>query len=179
MTDPRFGDDLLAAIQRLPAGSGVIFRHYALAPDERRRLFNAVRSICRRRGHSLFLAGQERDALRWGADGFHNRHGATKSSLPRSAPVHDLAEMREAKRNRVQLVFVSPLFATTSHHGQRGMGRIAFGSLARQAGGMGVIALGGIDRNRARMLNRHIVTGWAAIDAFRKPSRQKRILVPT
>ncbi len=168
MTDARFGSDLLPAIRRLPFGSGVIFRHYHLAPDERRALFGAVRRICRRRGHMLVMAGSEITALRWRADGFHGRSGRTRSHLPRTAPVHDRAELREALRNRVGLVLISPMFSTNSHPGNRPLGRQAFNSMAKQSGAALVIALGGMDRHKAQTLTRAVIHGWAAIDAFRK-----------
>ena len=168
MTDARFGEDLLPAIRRLPVGSGVIFRHYHLAPDEQRALFGAVRRICRRRGHMLVIAGTEIMALRWHADGFHGRSGQSRSHLPRTAPVHDRAELREALRNRADLLFISPLFSTASHPGGRPLGRLAFNALAKQCGSAGVIALGGMDYARAQTLNQRLVHGWAAIDAFRK-----------
>lgn len=57
MTDARFGDDQLRAIQQLPARSGVVFRHYDLATQQRRALFAQVLRICRRRGHIVLLAG--------------------------------------------------------------------------------------------------------------------------
>jgi thiamine monophosphate synthase len=40
--------------------------------------------------------------------------------------------------------------------------------MARQSEAASVIALGGIDRQRAQTLNRAVIHGWAAIDAFRK-----------
>jgi thiamine-phosphate pyrophosphorylase len=166
MTDPRFGDDLLPAIRRLPFGSGVIFRHYHLEAGARRRLVGQVRRVCRQRGHMLILAGPEACALRWRVDGFHSRAGLSRSALPRSAPVHNHAELREALRNGAELVFISPLFATATHPGDRILGRLGFNTLARQAGRATVIALGGMDRRRA--LNPRLAHGWAAIDAFRK-----------
>ena len=42
MTDERLGDGLWAALERLPKGSGVVFRHYGLAPAERRALFEEM-----------------------------------------------------------------------------------------------------------------------------------------
>jgi thiamine-phosphate pyrophosphorylase len=168
MTDPRFDDDLLPAIRRLPLGSGVIFRHYTLEHQDRRRLFRAVRHICRQRGHKLLLAGPELLALRWQADGFHSRRYQARSRLPRSAPVHDRAELQEALRSGAELIFLSPLFATASHPGGRALGRLAFNALAKQAGGRLVIALGGMTRNKARGLPVH---GWAAIDALKKSDR--------
>jgi thiamine-phosphate pyrophosphorylase len=43
-----------------------------------------------------------------------------------------------------------------------------FNMLADQSGQAAVIALGGMTAQRARLLNRKRVHGWAAIDAFRK-----------
>ncbi len=168
MTDERFGDDLLPAIRRLPACSGVVFRHYHLAPKARRDLFRQVGKICRQRGHMLILAGSERVALRWHADGFHGRHGVARSTMLRSAPVHDHAELREALRNNANLLFISPLFKTASHAGGKVLGRLAFNALAHQRGTAMVIALGGMTRQRANSLKRQNIHGWAAIDAFRK-----------
>jgi thiamine-phosphate pyrophosphorylase len=166
MTDPRFGNDLLPAIRLLPFGSGVVFRHYHQGPVERRKLFRQVLTVCRQRGHMLILAGSEADALRWRADGFHLRAGVSRSSLPRSAPVHNRAELREALHNGAGLLFISPLFPTASHPDGKALGRPAFNALAKQAGNAAVIALGGMARRRA--LNPRLAHGWAAIDAFRK-----------
>lgn len=169
MTDPRLGGDLLMAVRRLPFGSGVIFRHYGLGETERRALFDAVARLCRRRGHVLLLAGAENMARRWAADGFHQCSGRS-SKLIHSAAVHDRYELAQAKRHRVDMILLSPLFATSSHRDQRPLGRPAFNRLAAQAGGMKVIALGGITQQKAQGLHPRLVHGWAAIDAFRKKS---------
>ncbi len=166
MTDPRFGDDLLPAIRRLPFRSGVVFRHYDLAMDARMALFRRVRRICRQRGHMLLLAGEERTARRWRAVGFHARKGQRRSNnMVRSAPVHNRRELAEARRNGADLVLISPVFATASHAGAPVLGRSGLMRLAKLARGMKVIALGGMDARKAAALNVH---GWAAIDAFRR-----------
>lgn len=165
MTDPRFGDDLLPAIKRLPFWSGVVFRHYDLTGEARLALFQRVRRICRQRGHMLFLAGDERTARRWRADGFHTRNGRRRSNtMLRSASVHDRREMAEARRNGADLVLISPVFATVSHPGATVLGRGGLMRLAKLARGMKVVALGGMDARKATTLNIH---GWAAIDAFK------------
>jgi thiamine-phosphate pyrophosphorylase len=169
MTDERFGDELLRAIRRLPSASGVIFRHYHLDEAARRRLFRQVRKICGQRGQMLFLAGPEWQALRWRADGFHSRTALLKSSLPRSAPVHNRAELREATRNHADLVFISPIFPTDSHPDGRVLGRLGFNVLAKQARSAEVVALGGMNAKRA--LGLRLAYGWAAIDTFRKKPR--------
>ena len=167
MTDARFGDDLLPAIQRLPVRSGVIFRHYHLKPTTRRALFREVLRICRRRGHVVLLAGDARTALHWHADGFHQRSRGQNGFL-HSAAVHNAREIAGAKATGANLLFISPVFETKSHPGERALGPLAFQRLAKLAGTRHVIALGGVDQRTAAMLASRTVHGWAAIDAFRK-----------
>ena len=166
MTDPRFGDDLLPAIKRLPSGSGVIFRHYELAEAKRFDLFKQVRRICRRRNHVLLLAGDERTARSWHADGFHSRGGRRRLNRQiQSAPIHNRRELIAARQRGVDIVLISPVFPTASHPGARVLGRTGLNRLARHAGRMKVIALGGMTARKAAIQRIH---GWAAIDAFRK-----------
>lgn len=150
MTDPRLGDGLLAAIQRLPLRSGVVFRHYEMEKRERQNLLARVRRACARRGHLLLVGGIS--------------HGRHKGAM--SAPVHNLRELREARQLGIKLLFMSPLFATRSHPGVSPLGLTRFMQLARLARPAKAIALGGMSRNRARPLDRHVVHGWAGIDAF-------------
>lgn len=167
MTDARFGDEQLRAIQQLPARSGVVFRHYHLATLQRRALFAQVLRICRRRGHILLLAGDARTALRWHADGFHQR-GRGHPGLLHSAPVHNAREIAEVKRDNPDLLFLSPLFNTNSHPGARPLGSLMFQRLAKLGGPKRIVALGGMARQSAHMLSPRTIYGWAAIDAFRK-----------
>lgn len=169
MTDPRFGDDLISAIRKLPFGSGVIFRHYHLTIEERHKLFHKVARTCRQRGHTVLLAGSERDALRWHADGFHQRSTKT-STLIHSSPVHNRSELVRARRQNTDMILISPVYTTASHSGVRPLSRFSFNRLAAQAYNMQVIALGGVTKRKALALNSHLVFGWAAIDAFRKTS---------
>ena len=162
MTDERQGEGLWAAIRRLPRGAGIVFRHYGLPSGERRVLFERVRREARRRHHLLLLAGPTRLARSWRADGSHDR---IRRPGIRSAPAHDLRELRAAELAGAELVFVSPVFPTRSHPGARTLGRPRFGLIARQAR-IKVIALGGVDRRRAAGLARLGAYGWAGIDAW-------------
>jgi len=154
MTDERQGEGLLGAVVRLPEGAGVVFRHYSLAEAERRALFDRVR-----RAHAgmLLLAGP---AAAWGADGSHGR-GAGEGL--RSAPAHDLAQIRAAEAAGARLIFLSPVFATRSHPRRAPLGPGKFQVLAA-ATALPVIALGGMNAARAEGLGG--AYGWAGIDAF-------------
>ena len=163
MTDERQGEELWSALTRLPPGAGIVFRHKASKGAERRKLFDRVRRIAKARGFVLLLAGEDRQARRWGADGAHHR----RPHAPRygTAAAHDLREIRAAEHSGAGAIFLSPLHATRSHAGTRTLGRMRFAALAR-ATRLPVIALGGVDRMSGRAAMRIGAYGWAAIDAW-------------
>jgi thiamine-phosphate pyrophosphorylase len=161
-TDERQDDDILAAVGRLPPRAGVVFRHYSLAEGPRRALFDQVQPHAARRGLTLLLAGSRGLATSWGADGWH---GWDEGPGLRSAPVHDLRELRRAEAGGAALLFVSPVFSTRSHPGAATLGARRFAQLAAQAR-RPVIALGGVTRANAPKLLRLGAYGWAGIDAW-------------
>lgn len=162
MTDERLGDGLFDAIRRLPEGAGIVFRHYSLPEASRRALFDAVATAARARGLLLLLAGPAELAESWGADGSHGR--GPGQSL-RSAPAHDLAEIRAAERDSAALLFLSPVHATRSHPDAAPLGLNGFAALAAETT-LPVIALGGMNAERARETARLGGYGWAGIDAW-------------
>ena len=156
MTDERMGDALWPALERLPHGAGVVFRHYR-SPD-RVALFGKVAKVARRRRLVLVSAG----GLLPGAAGSHNarsRYGLQTRSA------HSRRELFAAIRDGADAVFVSPVFATRSHPGAKSLGRVRLGLMIRGSR-VPVIALGGMDAGRFRGLTRFGIHGWAGIDAW-------------
>ena len=160
MTDERIGDGLWAALERLPKGSGVVFRHYATPPAERALLWRRVARIAAKRRLILVRAGP---GLGKG-DGVHNGRPDPRSPL-KTASAHGRREAIRAIREGADAVFVSPVFATRSHPGARPLGRVRFG-LAIRGLKLPVIALGGMDAGREKSLRGFGIHGWAAIDAL-------------
>lgn len=156
MTDERMGEALWPALERLPKGAGVVFRHYAT--HDREVLFRRVLAVARRRRLVLVSGGGPLP----GAHGTHNGHGM-KGLHTRSA--HNRRELVAAVRAGADGVFVSPVHATRSHPGARALGRVRLGLMI---GGcrIPVIALGGMDETRFKPLERMGVHGWAGIDAW-------------
>jgi thiamine-phosphate pyrophosphorylase len=163
MTDERQGVALPEIVARLPAGSGIVFRHYSLPPDARWALFRHVKMLARRGRHTLLLAGSAEQAKAWLADG---SHGRGPGDGLRSAPAHDFGEIRAAERTGASLVFLSPVYRTRSHPGAPPLGPARFGSLCRRTR-LPVIALGGVDASRAPALVARGAYGWGGIDAWR------------
>ncbi|MFV0625388.1 thiamine phosphate synthase [Sphingomonas sp. ac-8] len=160
MTDVRMGEALWTALDRLPRGAGVVFRHYQLSAKERAALFAQVRQIARRRRLVLLVAG----APLPGADGRHGPRTRGGRGLA-TRPAHHRRELIAAQRAGVDAVFASPVFATRSHPGAAALGRVRFGLMVRDSA-VPVIALGGMNARRAEGLARFGIHGWAAIDAW-------------
>ncbi len=128
MTDERMGDALWDAVERLPRGAGVVFRHYRLDRAARRALFARLAGVARRRRLVLLRAGPERL-------GRHEAgaHGARGRGL-RTAPAHSRREALAAIRAGAQMLFVSPVHATRSHPGARPLGRVRLGLMIHGLG---------------------------------------------
>lgn len=161
MTDERLGRGLFDAIDRVPAGGGVVFRHDRIA--ERARLAAQVADHCRKRGLALAVAGDVALAQEVGAQMVHRPVGPT--DLPISLPVHDEKEAMLANERRAAMVFVSPVFPTKSHPGAPSLGierAVALARLCRAP----AIALGDMDETKFRELPEGVFAGWAGIGAF-------------
>lgn len=170
MTDERMGDRLWVAIAALPAGSGVLFRHYA-APG-REAVAVRVAEICRERKLLLDVAADVALAAKLGAQLVHNPN-SDPGNLPFSRSAHSRDEATSACRSGASLIFLSPLFPTRSHPGAVPLSR----EIAREivaACPMPVIALGGMDRRRFEEIGDDGFYGWAGIDAWlgAGPSRE-------
>jgi thiamine-phosphate pyrophosphorylase len=159
LSDARNDAALERAIARLPRGSGLVYRHYHLAPAERRARYETLRRLCRRRGVLVILARGERG---WRADGAYGAPRALRHAGLRLATAHSLREIGAAARAHADAVLLSPVFATRTHPGGAVLGPVRFLLLARRSP-LPVFALGGMTRARAALLPVH---GWAAIDGL-------------
>ncbi|RDE04857.1 thiamine phosphate synthase [Sphingomonas aracearum] len=152
LTDERAGDPR-PVLRRLPAGTGVVFRHRATPPAERRVLLAEVRRIAARRGLVLTVAGES--------------HGRRAGRLRQGHgwPAHNRVEVRRGAAAGAWVLFVSPVFATRSHPGARALGPARAAALAKRTH-IPVVALGGMNARRFAALRGAGFHGWAAIDAF-------------
>ena len=157
LSDARNDAGLEQALQALPKGSGFVFRHYHLPPEERRARFDALAALARSRGHLVILSGGED----WGADGHYGAAGTFGSGL-HLATAHDGDELQKAIAAGVDGIFLSPVFPTNSHPGAKTLGVFGFRVLAQQSP-VPVIALGGMNAERARELD---WPRWGAIDGL-------------
>ncbi|MCJ2178628.1 thiamine phosphate synthase [Novosphingobium album (ex Hu et al. 2023)] len=164
VSDARNDAVLERALARLPRGSGLIYRHYHLPPEQRRARFRTLARAARRRGHCVVLSGSAWEAKGWGADG---AYGAPSRlvygpATLRLVTVHSLRELAKAHRARADAVLISPVFPTRSHPGAPVLGPLRFRLLAERAR-VPAIALGGMTAHRARAFS---LRKWAAIQGL-------------
>lgn len=163
MTDERLGGRLWDAIDRLPEGSGIVFRHYGLDRDARAELAARVSTICRERAFALAVAADADLARAVGADLIH-KPAEPATDLPFSLPIHSMVEAVGAGRLAASLIFVSPVFETRSHPGRTALGADLAKRIAKTARAP-AIALGGMDARKFAHLSDGF-HGWAGIDAW-------------
>jgi thiamine-phosphate pyrophosphorylase len=170
ISDARIDDRLDAAIDRLPRGSGLVFRHYHLPTAERRARFDQLTRRARRRGHCIVLAGMPAQARLWSAIGAYGSAArlARGPAMLRLVTVHSLRELGQANRMRADAVLLSPVYTTRSHPGGRTLGAVRFRLLAERSN-VPVIALGGMSAGSARSLGWE---RWAAIESLAQPRRR-------
>lgn len=164
VSDARNDIVLESQLARLPRGSGLIFRHYHLAPAERHTRFERLARLARKYGHIVVLSGTARQARTWGADGAYGEPArlAGGPAMLRLVTAHSLREIGKANRIRASAILLAPAFPTRSHPGRSALGPIRFRMLARYSA-TPVIALGGMDSRRARRIG---TRKWAAIDGI-------------
>ncbi len=141
VTDARLGN-VRKLVARLPRGTGVLVRQHELARGERVRLLRGLRLVGRVRGLRIV------DEAERG-----------------SARVHDAREIRLARLGGARLMLLSPLFATRTHPGAVPLPRMRAAALARLAG-RPLLALGGMDARRFRLVRGLGFDGWAGVDAW-------------
>jgi thiamine-phosphate pyrophosphorylase len=164
VSDARNDTVLEAVLRKLPRGSGLVFRHYHLAPQQRRARFAELMALARQCGHIVALSGKAATARRWGADAAYGPPGqlARGPAILRLATAHSLREIATARRARANAILLSPAFPTRSHPGGKVLGPVRFRLLAARAL-VPVIALGGMNARAARRIG---TARWAAVDGL-------------
>lgn len=171
-TDPARVPDPEAVAQRLPEGSGIVFRAFGAsdAVEQGRRL----RDIATQHGLTLLVGASAGLAEGVGADGVHLPERMV-TSLPRlraehpryliTAAAHDLAAVQNAGRCGADATVVSPVFASNSPSAGEPLGVNGLAALVR-ATALPVYALGGISAKTVDQLAGAGVAGLAAVEAL-------------
>lgn len=171
LTDARLGETVWAVLASLPRNVGVIVRVKSL--DRDRELARQLIAACRKRRLTVLLAGPVRMAQQLKADGAHLAEAQTRRGSNRkprrdfllTAAAHSRPALIRAWRLRVDGVFLSPVFPTSSHPDAHTLGPLRFARL-KQGLPVRVFALGGMNAATAKRLAPARPDGWGAIDGW-------------
>ena len=135
---------------------------------------HALAKVCQDRQLVLLIGGDEDLAQKTNAQGVHLPQYKISQAVLLQArhpdwivtgAAHDLRAIRRAEQTGLDAVLVSPVFATSSHPDQKGMGVAKFAALVRSAH-LPVYALGGIDDTNIDRLPSTQAIGIAAISGL-------------
>ena len=167
-TDPERTPDPVAAAQRLPRETAVVYRHFGA--KNRVRVARELAALCRSRGLYLLIGADAELAVTCGADGVHwperlmpNQRGSAFRLV--TAAAHNVAAVSRTSAARLDACMLSPIFPSRSASARHELGLFRASQIAR-ASAVPVIALGGVNAgNAARLIGRGFA-GIAAVDAL-------------
>ena len=148
----------------LPQRSGIVIRHYNSTNKE--AIIRSILNIKKRKALTVLISGKYRRGLN--LDGKHIPQWLSynkKLNKITSISVHSGRDVRKSINLKADLVFISPVFPSSSHKEGGHLGVIKLGLLSRLFE-KHVIALGGINNNNIAKLRSLPVSGCAGIDVF-------------
>lgn len=169
-TDPVRTPDAEGVAARLPAGSGVVYRHFGAGDAEERA--RRLLAIARARGLKLLIGQDAGLAARIGADGVHlperlaHRAGAVRRAHPAWIVTSAAHSLSAARRGEAHAVVISAAFASNSASAVGAWGALRLAALVRAAG-RPAYALGGVNDKTARRLRDAGLIGLAAVEGLR------------
>lgn len=171
MTDPHRIDPLDAA-ENLPDGNMIIYRHFGA--KDRLDIADALRKLCKDRGHKFLIGQDVALALGSGADGVHlperdilaTRH--IRAAHPHwfiSCAVHSDGAINKANALDLNAVILSSIFPSASPSAGKALGEVRFSEMVKLSAHP-VIALGGITFENADLARAAGAVSCAGVSVF-------------
>jgi thiamine-phosphate pyrophosphorylase len=153
LTDPERTPDPVSIAARLPAGSGIVYRHFGA--DDRFEVAPKLAALARRRALKLLIAADPTLALEVGAHGVHwpeARLGEARKWRGRfsvqTASAHSRRATERAASIGVDAALVSTVFPSNSRSADAPMAPLAFTRLCQMVS-LPLFALGGVTATNA------------------------------
>lgn len=171
MTDPQRVQPLEAA-ENLPNGNMIIYRHFGA--KDRLDVADALRDLCKDRGHLLLIGQDVALALGCDADGVHlpERDMLAASHIRKAHPnwfmscaVHSEDAIKKANALDLNAVILSPIFPSQSPSAGEALGAERFGEMVNLSKHP-VIALGGITEKNAEQARAAGAESCAGVSMF-------------
>lgn len=168
LTDPERTPDPVTAATRLPAGSGIVFRHFGAA--DRGSVAAALAELCARRRLALLIAADPALALEVGADGVHWPEKTLSQASKwrarfrlQTASAHSRTALIRASNAGMDAAIYSAVFPSHSPSAGAPRGPVRFRQISRNIQ-MPVYALGGVQAHNAHQIAS--IAGAASVSGF-------------
>lgn len=173
--------DIEKTIKNLPKKSYIIIREYDLEKNSREIFAKKIIQIARPKGLKILVGKDFELAQKIKADGIHFSdfddlpiQFFKKKSFPKkfvfSFASHSYKSFLKAQKTKPDLIFISPIFPTTSHSNSKSFGLnnlrkiVAKNKKPNQI----IAALGGVKYDNIRGLRKIKIGSFGAIDLFNK-----------
>ncbi len=182
-TDRRKIFDFKNVIKNLPKNSAIIIREYDLGKKDRKDFAKKILTLAKDRNDLKILVGKDFAlAKEIKADGIHFSdfdklplQFFKKNSFPKkfifSFACHSLKSLFNSIKIRADMIFISPIFLSSSHPdaknlGLRNLAKITVQNKKQNYLFGNIYALGGIKKENLKMIKKLPLKGFGAIDYF-------------
>jgi thiamine-phosphate pyrophosphorylase len=168
--------NIFDVINNLSKNSAIIIREYGLNKSQRLDFAKQIINVAKKRSIKVFIGKDWRLAIQLKADGVHfsdydnitkcfwKSHKISKKLLI-SYSCHYQKSIKKAEKYGCDLIFYSPIFATSTHPQQKPIGVFGLRKLISKTS-IPIYALGGIDQNNMKILNNCNIAGIGGISIF-------------
>ncbi len=179
-TDRKKISDFEKVIKNLPKNCTVVIREYDLDDKNREIFAEKIFSLSRAQGLKILVGKDFALARKIKADGVHFSDFDKlplkffqKKSFPKnfifSFSCHSEKSLLRIKKFKPNMIFIAPIFATSSHVGTKSLGLLNFAKIAVKNKILSPIyGLGGINSQNLKSLKKLKIAGFGAIDYFSK-----------
>lgn len=177
-TDRKKISDFEKVINGLPKNSVIIVREYDLTQSQRENFAKKIFTLARNNGLKVLIGKDIALAKKTGADGIHFSdldklplQFFNKKSFPKnfifSFSCHGLKSLLRIKNLKPNMIFIAPVFPTTSHENTRTFGlRNFIKIIVKNKNLLPIYPLGGINSQNLKTLAKLKIPGFGAIDYF-------------
>jgi len=174
--------DFAKVIKNLEKNSAIIIREYDLPKQDRKDFAKKIFALAKSRGDLKILIGKDLDlAHELKADGVHFsdfdklplqiRQKNFRKKFILSLACHSFKSLLRAQKLKPDMIFISPIFPTSSHigakiFGVRNLAKIAVQNKKLKYSLGNIYALGGITKENVGMIKKLPLRGFGAIDYF-------------
>ena len=159
-------------IKRLPKNTAIIYRNYN--KNINKAEITKIKTLCKKDNRKFFLANNIKVAIQLDLDGVYvpsfNKelkinYFAKKKKFKILGSAHNISEIRQKENQRVNCIFLSPVFTTKKTN--KFLGIYKFNNLANLTSKK-IVCLGGIKKNNLKKIKLLNTYGFSSVSLFRQ-----------